>query len=145
MNDICIKYLQGWYRFGFKELNWFGAGANGFSKYGSWGILEDMRQETLMDTTTMFNSTSPVAQLPRPSPKLKAIDQLRQSSIQLNFGISIPSLNINATNFAGHRIPIPDPYLRYLSVNSTFFYPLQIHQSLIQINLTVYTSQGQGI
>jgi hypothetical protein len=56
------------------------------------GNCEDMRQETLMNTTIMFNATSPVAKLPRPSPKLKAIDFIRSSSIHLNFGIVIPSL-----------------------------------------------------
>jgi hypothetical protein len=145
MTDICVTYLNGWYRFGFQELNWFGAGANGFTKYGSWGLLEDMRQEILIDTTTMFNSTSPVAQLPRPSPKLKAVDIVRQSSVQFNFGIPVPSSNVNATNFAEHREPYPDPYLRYLGPNATFYYPLQIHQSPIRINITVYTSEGSGL
>jgi hypothetical protein len=145
MTDICVTYLNGWYRYGFQELNWFGAGANGIDRYGSWGLLEDMRQEILIDTTKMFNLTSPVAQLPRPSPKLKAVDQVRQSSVQLNFGIPVPSSNVNATNFAEHREPCPDPYLRYLRPNATFFYPLQIHQSPIQINVTVYTGGNSGI
>jgi hypothetical protein len=100
MTDICVTYLKGWYQYGFQELNWFVAGANEIGKYGSWGVLEDMRQETLIDTTTMFNATSPVARLPRPAPKLKALDQVRQSSIELNFGIPVPSSNINATKCA---------------------------------------------
>jgi hypothetical protein len=108
-------------------------------------VLEDMRQETLIDTTTMFNATSPVAQLPRPAPKLKALDQVRQSSIELNFGIPVPSSNINATNFAEHSEPYPDPYLRYLRPNETFYYPLKIVQSPIRINITVYTAGGVGI
>ena len=145
MTDICIRYLNGWYRYGFQELNWFVAGANSVSKYGSWGLLEDMRQETLIDTTTMFNATSPVAQLPRPSPKLKAVDQVRQSSVEMNFGISIPTANINATNFAGHSDPYPDPYIRYIAANSTFYYPLKIVQSPIRINITVYVAGVVGI
>ncbi len=145
LTDLCVTYLNGWYRYGFQELNWFGSGANEISKFGSWGLLEDMRQETLIDTTHMFNSTSPVAKLPRPSPKLKAIDQVRQSSVQLNFGIPVPSSNVNATNFAEHRQPYPDPYLRYLGPNATFFYPLKIVQSPIRINVTVYTSGSSGI
>jgi hypothetical protein len=104
-----------------------------------------MRQEILIDTTNMFNSTSPVAQLPRPPPKLKAIDQVRQSSIELNFGIPIPSYNFNATNFAGSQVPYSDPDLRNLTSNSTFYYPLKILQSLIQINLTVYVAGNSGI
>ena len=145
MTDVCLKYLNGWYQYGFEILNCFASGAGAISKYGSWNLLEDMRQEVLIDTTTMFNSTSPVAQLPRPSPKLKAIDQFRQSSIEMTFGISIPSLNFNATNFAGHRVPYPDPDLRNLGANSTFDYPLQILQSPIQLKLTVYVAANSGL
>jgi hypothetical protein len=93
----------------------------------------------------MFNSTSPVARLPRPSPKLRAIDLIRSSSINLTFGIQILSYNVNATNFMNHSVPYPDPDLRNLKTNSTFFYPLQIHQSSMQINLTVYVAGNSGI
>jgi hypothetical protein len=94
----------------------------------------------------MFNATSPVARLPRPAPKLKALDEIHQlTSIELNFGIPVPSSNINATNFVEHREPYPDPYLRYLQPNATFYYPLKILQSPIRINITVYTSGGQGV
>jgi hypothetical protein len=104
-----------------------------------------MRQETLIDTTTMFNSTSPVAKLPRPAPKLKAIDQVRQSSIEFNFGISIPSFNVNATHYMRHYVPDPNPDLRFLRPNSTFYYPLQIRQSPIQLNITVYVGGKSGL
>ncbi len=145
MADICLTYLNAWHRFGFQELNWFTAGAGVVSKWGSWAVLEDMRQETLIDTTKMFNATSPVAQLPRPAPKLKGIDEFRQGSGEFNFGIPIPSSNFNATNFMNHRMPYPDPDLRNLNPNSTFFYPLQIHQSPMQISLTVYVAGESGI
>ena len=140
MTDICVAYLNAWYRFGFQELNWFGAGAGAIGKYGSWSLLEDMRQEILIDTTSMFNATSPVAQLPRPSPKLKAVDQVRQSSVGMNFGITVPASNINATNFVEHRVPYPDPDLRLIRENSTFYYPLRVLQSPIRINITVYVA-----
>ncbi len=145
MGDMCITLLNAWYRYGFQTLNWFEAGANQVNKFGSWGLLEDMRQETLVDTTTMFNATSPVAQLPRPSPKLKAIDQVRQSSIELDFGIPVPSSNINATNYMHHYVPFPTPDLRYLQPNSTFYYPLHILQSPIQLNVTVYVAGKSGL
>ena len=145
MTDICVQYLNAWYQYGFQELNWFVAGAGVVSQYGSWQVLEDMRQETLMDTTGMFNATSPVARLPRPSPKLKALDIVRQSSIDLNFGIPVPSSNVNATNFAEHRVPYPDPYLRYLHANATFYYPLQIRQSPVRVNIIVYVAGNPGI
>jgi hypothetical protein len=141
MTDICVTFLNGWYRFGFQPFNWYSAGATVKTPlYGDWGLLEDMRQETLIDTTKMFNSTSPVAQLPRPSRKLKAIDIIRQSSIELTFGIPLPSYNFNATNFMNHSVPFPFPDLRNLESNSTFYYPLQIFQSPIQLNLTVYVA-----
>jgi hypothetical protein len=104
-----------------------------------------MRQETLIDTTTMFDSTSRVAQLPRPSPKLKAMDQVRQSFISLKFGVLIPSSNINATNFMNHKVPYPDPDLRNLGPNSTFYYLLQILRSPVQINVTVYIAGKLGV
>jgi len=66
-----------------------------------------MRQETVIDTTHMFNSTSPVAQLPRSPQKLKAVDQVHQSSVQLNYSISVPSSNVNATNSMNHQEPYP--------------------------------------
>ncbi|CAF5131444.1 unnamed protein product, partial [Rotaria sp. Silwood1] len=100
-----------------QPLNWWVTRAAQITTYGSWNLLEDMRQETLIDTTTMFNSSSPVAQLPRPSLKLKAIDQIRQSSIQMTFGIPMPSYDVNATNFMNHCEPYTDPYLRYLGSN----------------------------
>lgn len=146
MTDICVNYLTKWFQFGFEPLNWFVAGADEIGKYGSWGVLEDMRQETLIDTTTMFNASSPVARLPRPAPKLKALDEVhKMSSIEVTFGIPVPSENNNATNFADHRDPYPDPYLENLHVNATFYYPLKIVQSPIRINVIVYTSGDGGI
>jgi hypothetical protein len=145
MTNLCISFLNGWYQYGFQSLNWFVAGATQTTSTGSWGLLEDMRQEILIDTTTMFSSSSPVAELPRPSPKLQAIDQIHQSSIQLTFGIPIPSYGVNATNFMNHHVPYTNPYLTNLGPNSTFYYPLQILQSSMQINITVYVAGNSGI
>ncbi|CAF4751996.1 unnamed protein product, partial [Rotaria sp. Silwood1] len=145
MTDLCVSFLNGWYRSGFQPLNWWVTGAAQITTYTSWNLLEDMRQETLIDTTTMFNSSSPVAQLPQPSPKLKAIDQIRQSSIQMTFGIPMPSYDVNATNFMNYHEPYTDPYLRYLGSNSTFYYPLLIQQSSMKINITVYIGGSLGI
>jgi hypothetical protein len=89
--------------------------------------------------------TSPVAQLPRPSPKLKAIDIIRQTSVNLTFGIPLPSYNVNATNFMNHPVPYPSPDLRHLTSNSTFYYPLQIFQSPIKLNLTVFVAGNSSL
>ncbi len=145
LTDICVTLLNGWYRYGFQAFNWYSTGASETTISGSWGLLEDMRQETLIDTTKMFNSTSPVARLPRPSPKLKAIDIIRESSVNLTFGIPLPSYNVNATNFMNHPVPYPFPDLRNLTSNSTFYYPLQIFQSPIELNLTVYVAGNSSI
>jgi len=142
--DICVTYLNGWYQYGFDELNWYTAGASNTDRWGSWGLMEDMRQETLVDTTHMFNKTSPIAQLPRPSPKLKAMDQVRQSSITMNFGMPIPALNLSAGYYMSHGYP-PPPYISYLPPNSTFYYPLLVNQSPMKVNITVYTSLSSGL
>jgi hypothetical protein len=74
------------------------------------------------------------------------LDEIHQlASIELNFGIPVPSSGVNATNYVEHREPFPDPYLRYLGVNATFYYPLKITQSPSLINITVYTSGDGGI
>ncbi|CAF1208026.1 unnamed protein product [Didymodactylos carnosus] len=65
-------------------------------------------------------------------------------SIPLTFGIPIPSYNVNSTNFMNHRVPYTDPWLRNLGPNSTFYYPLQILQSPMTINVTVYVAGNSG-
>jgi hypothetical protein len=44
-----------------------------------------------------------------------------------------------------HYVPDPDPDLRFLQPNSTFYYPIQIRQSPIQINITVYVGGNSGL
>jgi hypothetical protein len=117
MTDLCVAYLNGWYRYGFETLSWCVAGASQTTSTGSWCLMEDMREEVLFNTTVMFNSTSPVAKLSRPSQKLKATDVVRSSSIELTFGIEIPSYTVNATNFINHSVPFSKPDLRNLSLN----------------------------
>jgi len=145
MTDICVAFLKGWYRFGFQTLNWFLAGARKINHFGSWALLEDMSQETLIDITKMFNSTSPVAQLPRPAPKLKAIDLVRQSSVEFNFGIPVPTMNFSAIHYTNHYVPDSRTDLRYLPPNSTFYYPIQILQSPVQLSITVYVAGKSGL
>jgi hypothetical protein len=43
-----------------------------------------------------------------------------------------------------HPTPYHYPDLRNLSVNSTFYYPLQIFQSPIKLNLTVYVAENSS-
>jgi len=43
-----------------------------------------------------------------------------------------------------HPAPYHYPDLRNLSVNSTFYYPLQIFQSPIELNLTVYVARNSS-
>lgn len=148
LTDISVQHLLGWYRYGFEPYNWYSSGAGETSQYGSYTLLEDMRQETRIDTTKMFKPTSPVAKLPRPSPKLKAIDivcDTPDSSTTLTFGIALPANNFNATNYMNHPEPLHHPDLRNLTVNSTFFYPIQIFQSPIKLNLTVYVAGNANV
>jgi hypothetical protein len=107
-----------------------------------------MRQETRIDTTKMFKPTSPVAKLPRPPPKLKAMDiicETPDNETTLKFGIPLPAYNFNATNYMNHPATLPHPDLRNLTVNATFFYPIQIFQSPIKLNLTVYVAGNASL
>ncbi len=142
---MVVLYLYSPSPSGFQPLNWYTTGATVTTRYESWGLLEDMRQETLIDTTHMFSPTSPVARLPRPSPKLKAIDIVRESSTNLIFGIPIPSSNVNATNYMNHPQSFRYPDLRNLTINSTFYYPIQIFQSPVQLNIIVYIAGNSGV
>ena len=143
LTDISVQHLKGWYRYGFESYNWYASGAGQASQYGMFTLLEDMRQETRIDTTKMFKPTSPVAKLPRPPPKLKAMDIIRETpdnETTLTFGIPLPAYDFNATNYMTHPASLPHPDLRNLTVNSTFFYPIQIFQSPMKLNLTVYVA-----
>ena len=148
LTDISVQHLKGWYRYGFQPYNWYASGAGATLQYGSYTLLEDMRQETRIDTTKMFGPTSPVAKLPRPAPKLKAMDIICDtpaSEINLTFGIPLPAYNFNATNYMGHPTTLHYPDLRNLTANSTFFYPIQIFQSPIKLNLTVYVAGNASL
>lgn len=90
-------------------------------------------------------ATSSVAQLPRPAPKAKGIDEARQSSVQMNFGFQVRSTNNNATNFCEHRVPITDPVIRNPRTNSSFLYPIRINKSPMKLNITVYVSGNSGV
>jgi len=63
----------------------------------------------------------------------------------LKFGIPLPAYNFNATNYMNHPTAVHYPDLRNLTANSTFFYPIQIFQSLIKINLTVYAAGNASL
>ena len=148
LTDISVQHLKGWYRYGFEPYNWYATGAGETQQYGSYNLLEDMRQETRIDTTKMFGPTSPVAKLPRPAPKLKAMDIIcntPESEITLTFGIPLPAYNFNATIYMKHPVSPRFPDLRNLTINSTFFYPIQIFQSPIKLNLTVYVAGNASL
>jgi len=56
-----------------------------------------------------------------------------------------PSSTLNTKTFMNHSVPYPDRDLRNLESNSTFYYPLLIQQSPIEINVTVYVGGKAGI
>jgi len=120
MKNLVVTYLNNWYSYGFYPLNWFVAGADGYNtQYGTWALTEDMSN---------FNV-----------PKIQGLDAVRTSPPPaLAVGIAIPA-TLNATGFVGHRVPLVDPYLRYIGVNSTFFYIIRSSSSR-SYKITVTTS-----
>jgi len=120
MKDLVIQYLNNWYSYGFGPLNWFVAGADSYnSQYGTWAITDDIKNLAV--------------------PKVLGIDAVRTSPPPpLAVGPAVPT-TLNATEFVGHRVPIVDPYLRYLSNNSDFFYIIRANNPG-NYKFTVYTS-----
>ena len=68
-----------------------------------------------------------------------------ENAPNLTFGIPVPSSNLNATNYMYHPVPYRFPDLRNLTTNSTFHYPLQIFQSPIRLNVTVYVAGNASL
>jgi len=85
-----FRLLDTWYSYGFEELNWFVAGADGYTgKYGTWALTNDMKNFSV--------------------PKMKAIDDINAASMPpLKAGLAIPS-TINATYYVEHPVPLKDP------------------------------------
>jgi len=120
MTDLVIKYLNFWNSYGFAPLNWFSAGASSFdTPYGTWALTEDMNNVDV--------------------PKIKGIDAVRSKPpAPLAIGILIPG-PLNATEFVGHPFPLKDPYLRYLGMNSTFYYIVRV-QAAGMYTFTAWTA-----
>jgi len=120
MTNLVIDYLNEWEAYGFEALNWFSAGASDFdSQYGTWALTEDMDNQQV--------------------PKIEGIDSVRtHAPAALAVGVAVPD-TLNATYYVGHPVPLKDPYLRYLGVNSTFSYLVRV-KSAGNYVLTVWTS-----
>jgi len=120
MMNLVIDYLNIWVSYGFNALNWFSAGASDFdTQYGTWALTDDMNNVKV--------------------PKIEGIDAVRlHDPVPLAVGIALPG-TANATEFVGHRVPIQDPYLRWLGVNSTFSYLVRVH-SAGNYGITVWTA-----
>jgi hypothetical protein len=86
-------------------LNYFVAGATPLlDRYSVYGLLYDMR----VPSTAKSRAVDSVRGAPRPPPAA---------------ALPAPPLAfLNATEYAGYTLPQRDPFLRYLSVNDTFFY-----------------------
>jgi len=120
MKTLVISYLTYWYSYGFGPINWFVAGADNYdSQYGTWALTTDMKNLNV--------------------PKIEGIDAVRTSPPPpLAVGFLLPAV-VNATMFVGHPVPLKDPYLRYLGVNSEFFYIFRSDRAG-RYQFTVYTS-----
>jgi len=120
MKDLTIKFLNVWYSYGFKPINWYSVGAQDFNtQYGSWGITDNMKN---------FNE-----------PKILGIDAVRNApTVALSAGFLVPG-TLNATEFVNHRVPKTDPYLRWLGINATFDFLIRSPKNG-QYSITAYTA-----
>jgi hypothetical protein len=108
--SLCLRYSWGQ---NMGPLTYFVAGATPLlDKYGVYGILYDMA----VQDTAKTRAVDKVRQAPRPPPFVALP--------------ALPGLVINATQYVNHRVPDVDPCLRYLGVNSTFFYLARTPASL---------------
>lgn len=92
MKDLIVRYLNGWYGYGFGLFNWFVAGATPYgTAYGTWGLTDDMSR---LDT-----------------PKVNGIDAVLSSARPpLTGGSAIPG-DIDARGYGGAPRPLAGPYL----------------------------------
>lgn len=106
LTPIIEGYLNDWAAWGVTgPLNYFVAGATPLlDKFGVYGLLFDMA----VPSTPKSRAVDAVRALPRPPPAAQ---------------LPAPPLAFyNATLYAGHPLPILNPYLRYLSTNDTFYF-----------------------
>jgi hypothetical protein len=81
LRDLCVRYLQLWFSYGFDTFNWYVAGATSYdTPFGTWGLTNDMANQI--------------------APKILAIDAVRQQEkIALTQGSVIPG-SVNARRHA---------------------------------------------
>ena len=106
LTPIIEGYLNDWAAWGVTgPLNYFVAGATPLlDKYGVYGLLYDMQVQVTAKSRAVDN----VRAAPRPPPAA---------------ALPAPPLQFyNATLYAGHSLPLLNPFLRYLSLNDTFYY-----------------------
>ena len=106
LTPIIEGYLADWAAWGVTgPLNYFVAGATPLlDRYGVYGLLYDMQ----VQSTPKSRAVDSVRAAPRPPPAA---------------ALPAPPLAFyNATLYAGSPVPNLNPFLRYLSVNDTFFY-----------------------
>jgi len=120
MKGLVQSYLTNWYGHGFDPLNWFVAGADSYdTQYGTWALTQDMDDFQV--------------------PKIEGIDAIRTSPPPpLVIGTAIPAM-VNATNWVGHPVPEVDPFVRYIGMNSTYFYLVRT-PSARMVQITVFTA-----
>ena len=105
MRELCVRYLNNWYKFGGGLFNWFVAGAGDYNtQYGTWGLTNDMTNQQ--------------------APKILAMDDVLGAPVPLvTLGKATPGVT-DAREYVGSGADwsTRDPYLRWLNTGSTFDY-----------------------
>jgi PA14 domain len=105
MRELCVRYLNNWYKFGGGLFNWFVAGATDYNtQYGTWGLTNDMTNLQ--------------------APKSLAMDDVLGAPLPaLTIGTPTPGAT-DAREYVGSGPDwsTRDPYLRWLNTGSAFDY-----------------------
>ena len=105
IREICVRYLNTWFKSGGSLFNWFVAGATDYTtQYGTWGLTNNMTNQQ--------------------APKILAMDDVLGAPVPaITLGAPTPAL-IDAREFVGSGADwsTANPYLRYLNLNDSFDY-----------------------
>ncbi len=127
MQTIITNFLDTWYSQGGGLINYFSLGAGTFnSPYGTWPISDNI------DVLT--------------EPKELAYDAVRTSpQPAVTSGIGLPA-QIDARNYIGTPSPSVDPYVRFISANSTYSYLVRAPVSgTYYLSVSVGASTSGGV
>ena len=124
---INERYLKNWYEMGGDLFLWFVIGATNYdTPYGTWGLTNDMRNQT--------------------APKILAMDNtLAVAKPAATLGQMIPA-TLDARRIAGARASFAtdDPFLRYLEVGNRYNYIFRAPAAGTYAFRVIYSGGGRN-